>query len=321
LILGKFMPPHKGHCYLADFARRCVDELVILVCSLEDDPIPGAQRVAWMRALFPDCRVIAVTEDLPQTPADHPDFWALWRSAIQRLVPEPVDWVFSSEPYGDQLAEILSARHIPVDPKRETVPVSGAQIRTAPMRHWAQIPALVQPWFLKKVCLFGPESVGKSTLSAQLAKHYHTTFVAEFARTLLNVKEGTCELGDIPVIARGQLASEDAASQLANRILFCDTDLVTTTIWSHVLFGECPPWIERLAAERSYDLYLLLDIDVPWIADEQRCLREYRAEFMQLCVDALQRQQRPYQIIRGPWETRFKQACQWVDALLEEPAR
>jgi len=312
------MPVHNCHRYLVDFARGFVDELVILVCSLESEPIPGSQRVAWMRKLYPDCRVIHITDALPQTPQEHPDFWPLWQAAIRTAVAEPVDYVFTSESYGDELARVLDAKHIPVDPKRETVPVCGSEIRARPLAHWQHIPELVRPSLLKRVCLFGPESVGKSTLSKQLAKHYDTTFVAEFARTLLDSKQGTCDLSDIPLIARGQLASEDAASQLANRVLFCDTDLITTTIWSQVLFGECPDWIEQQSAQRHYDLFLLLDIDVPWIADDQRCLREYREEFMQLCIEALERQRRPYKRISGAWDSRFKQACHWVDQLLAE---
>ena len=62
-LLGKFLPPHQGHVFLAEFARRHCDSLTILVCSLARDPIPGALRFAWMRELFPDCRVIPFTED------------------------------------------------------------------------------------------------------------------------------------------------------------------------------------------------------------------------------------------------------------------
>ena len=52
-----------GHVLLCDSARRLVDRLTILVCSLPDDPIPGPARLAWMRELFPTCRVIG--HDVP----------------------------------------------------------------------------------------------------------------------------------------------------------------------------------------------------------------------------------------------------------------
>ena len=79
MILGKFMPPHAGHQYLVHFARNFVDRLTVLVCSLKSEPIAGELRYAWMRELFPDVRIVHITEELPQTPAEHPEFWTIWR--------------------------------------------------------------------------------------------------------------------------------------------------------------------------------------------------------------------------------------------------
>ncbi len=86
LILGKFLPPHLGHVYCAEFARRFVGRLTVLVCSLDREPISGRLRFEWMRELFPDCDVRHVTDEVPQEPAEHPDFWAIWRDLIRREV-------------------------------------------------------------------------------------------------------------------------------------------------------------------------------------------------------------------------------------------
>ena len=103
-VLGKFMPPHEGHVLLCDTARRLVDELTILVCWLPDDPIPGPLRLAWMRELFPTCRVIGHDAPVPQQPADHPDFWPIWRGIVKAAHPEPIDRVFAGQDYGMRLA-------------------------------------------------------------------------------------------------------------------------------------------------------------------------------------------------------------------------
>jgi NadR type nicotinamide-nucleotide adenylyltransferase len=124
---------------------------------------------------------------------------------------------------------------------------------------------------------------------------------------------------DIPVIARGQIASEDALARHANRLLFCDTDLLLTTIWSEVLFEDCPSWIRVAAEARRYDLYLLLDIDVPWTDDQQRFLPHRRQEFFDRCRNALESLRRPFQIIRGDWSSRFTEACRVVQSLLVAP--
>jgi HTH-type transcriptional repressor of NAD biosynthesis genes len=315
MILGKFMPPHAGHEYLVQFARGFVNRLTVLVCSLESEPIPGELRCQWMRELFPDVRVVHVTEDLPQTPAEHPRFWDIWRRVVRQAVGEPIDYVFASEDYGHRLAAELDATFVPVDLSRTHVPISAAQIRASPLAHWEFIPACVRPYFVRRVCLFGPESTGKSTLAAQLAAHYRTVHVPEFARGWLDPKQGVCAAEDIPIIARGQLAAEDALARQANRLLLCDTDLLLTTIWSDVLFGDCPSWIRELAASRHYDLYLLLDIDAPWIDDAQRFLAHRRQEFFDRCRTLLDRTGRPYVTIRGPWPARFAQACEAVDRL------
>jgi HTH-type transcriptional repressor of NAD biosynthesis genes len=304
LILGKFLPPHRGHLYAVEFGCWNVEELTVLVCSIAREPIPGKLRYEWMRELCPGCRVVHLDEELPQTPEEDPEFWPKWVAAIRRSLPEGPDLVFASEPYGSKLAESLGARFVPVDLERKVVPISGTAIRQTPMRNWEFIPPPVRPWFAKRVCVFGPESTGKSTLAEDLARDFQTAWVPEFARTLLDPKGGRCDPSDIPLIARGQVAAEDAAAREANRVLLCDTDTLTTTIWSRVLFGECPGWIDELAASRRYDLTLLCDIDVPWVDDAQRYLPGRREEFFDLCREALDRGGRRYVVIRGDWEER-----------------
>ena len=317
LILGKFMPPHAGHQYLVHFAQGFVERLTVLVCSIVREPLPGRLRYEWMQELFPQARVIHVTDELPQEPIEHPRFWDLWRETVLKTAGEPIDYIFASENYGQRLATEVGATFIPVDPGRELVPISGTAIRARPLENWQYIPECVRPYFVKRVCIFGPESTGKSTLARDLAANFGTVYVSEFARGLLDRKQGVCDEGDIPLIARGQAAAEDALARRANKILFCDTDLLTTTIWSDVLFGRCPEWIRQAALERKYDLYLLLDVDVPWVDDSQRYLPHARAEFFQRCCAALDATQRPYRIIRGNWSERFTQACNEVRKLLD----
>ncbi len=316
LILGKFLPPHAGHQHLIHFAQNFVERLTVLVCTLQREPIDGEQRYRWMQELFPHVRLVHITEELPQEPAEHADFWAIWRRVVLDAAASPIDYVFASEDYGYRLAEEVHATFIPVDTARAQVPVSGTAIRTLPMTHWEFLPECVRPYFVKRVCLFGPESTGKSTLAQQLASHFRTVHVAEFARGLLDRKQGVCDAEDIPTIARGQAAAEDALARRANRVLFCDTDLLTTTIWSEVLFGDCPDWIRAEAAARRYDLYLLMNVDVPWIDDRQRYLPHARQSFFDRCRETLEVQDRRYVVIEGNWDERWKAACEAVAPLV-----
>lgn len=314
-VLGKFMPPHNGHVYLFEFARHYVDELVIVVETARNQPIPGELRFQWVREMFPDVQVLHLTDENPQEPSEHPEFWSIWENSLRRVLPFEPDFLFASEQYGWKLAEVMKAQFVPVDLERTAIPISGTAIRKDPQKYWDYLPRITRPWFTKRVCIFGPESTGKSTLTRRLAKHFETVWVPEYARTHIESRGGDISLDDIPMIARGQMAAEDALAFDSQGFLFCDTDLVTTTIWSNWLFGECPDWIEREAAARSYDLYLLTDVDVPWVDDAIRYLPKERQTFFDKCVSELKQRDRPFVVIRGDWEQRLEVAIEAVEAV------
>lgn len=318
MVLGKFLPPHLGHLYLVDFARHYVDQLTVVVGTLREEPIAGAIRYQWMRQLYSGCgvNVVHLDKELPQQPSEHPDFWKLWEAALRPLLSQPLDYVFASEDYGWKLAEVLGATFVPVDPGRSVLPVSGTAIREDPLKHWEYLPRCVRTYFLRRVCVFGPESTGKSTLATRLAAHFGTIVVPEYARTLIESQQGRIEQDDMPRIARGQASSEDGLAPSANRVLICDTDLLLTTIWSDWLFGSSDEEVTRQALSRHYNLYLLTDVDVPWITDQVRYLPQDRENFFERCEAALRRNGRPYVTIRGDWETRFDTAVAAIERLL-----
>ncbi|MFD1873570.1 AAA family ATPase [Hymenobacter bucti] len=121
-----------------------------------------------------------------------------------------------------------------------------------------------------RISITGPESAGKSTLAAELAAHYGTVFVPEYARTYLEAHGPGYAPADLEAIARGQLAAEDAAAQQATKLLFCDTDLLVIKIWAENAFGTCPAWVEAELAHPRYALTLLLAPDLPWSPDPLR---------------------------------------------------
>lgn len=316
LVLGKFLPPHAGHQYLVRLAESFCARLTVLVCTLESDPIPGALRYAWMREMFPRSNVVHITEQLPQEPSEHPQFWEIWRRVALEAAGGPIDYIFASEPYGLRLAQVVDGKFIPVDPTRQAVPVSGTAIRTDPLGNWKFLPECVRPYFVRRISLFGPESTGKSTMAAELARHFHTVPVMEFARELLNPQQGVCRESDIPLIARGQAAAEETLARHANKLLLCDTDPLLTCVWSEFLFGSCPPELLRAAQARRYDLTLLLDIDLPWVDDQQRFFSHRRAEFFARCRQVLTEAGRRYVTIRGNGTARLEACASAIGDLL-----
>ena len=326
LVIGKFLPPHRGHAYLIETALARVDRLIVLVCSLKREAIPGERRVAWLREMFPAADVRHHADENPSEPHEHERFWELWTASIRRLVPAGPDLVFSSEDYGEELARRLGARHALVDRERRAVPISGRALLADPMRLWDFLPECVRPDFVRRVVVSGPESTGKTTLARRLAEHFATAWVPEFARDYLEAKHAgrpipspPCDADDIPVIARGQTDAEDEAARRANRLLFCDTDLYVTRLYAEEYFGSCPEWIREAAAEGRYALHLLLDVDVPWVTDPQRDRPELRAEMLSRLRLMLEADQRRYVLVSGDWQARFTASVAAVEPLLARP--
>ena len=313
-VLGKFMPPHAGHLHLCAFAQNLCDELTILVCSLEREPIPGALRHAWMSALFPKARVLHCSEEVPQDPSEHPDFWDIWRDLVKRYHPEPIDRVFASEAYGLRLAQELEARFWPCDLDREAFDVSGTQVRNHPGRHWEMIAEPARTWYSRTIVLHGPESTGKSTLGKRLAQRYGGMFVPEFGRVYCETFGTECSAQDLLNIAEGQDAAIDAARERAAPLIMSDTDAILTEVWSHMMLGRSaftakPP---RAAGH----LYLLTDIDQPWINDGTRVYGkdEERRKFFDLSEAALREYDLDFVHLKGSWEAREATACAAIEA-------
>jgi HTH-type transcriptional repressor of NAD biosynthesis genes len=316
LVLGKFHPPTLGHCYLVDFARHYVSDLTVIVGTLEREEIPGALRVEWMRELFPGVRVVHLTDENPQYPHEHPDFWNIWRTSIRRLVPSGPDVVFASEDYGAALADALGAAFVPVDHARAALPVSGTAVRADPMAHWEFLPVPVRPYFVRRVCIIGPESTGKTTLALRLARHFNTVMVPEYARGLIDRLGGRVSHDAFPTFVRGQAASEAALARQANRVLICDSDALTTMLYRRLYVGDCPDYLSDAVERERYDLYLLADCDTPFVDDPQRNHPHARGWFFNQCVEWLGRRSAPFVVLRGGWDVRFEAARAAVEALI-----
>mgnify|MGYP001240935258 CR=1 FL=1 len=177
---------------------------------------------------------------------------------------------------------------------------------------------IVRPYFLKRVCIFGPESCGKSTLAQNLALYYQTSWVPEYARSYLELQKRDPVEEDMTLIAKGQASSERSLAEQANRILFTDTDPLTTRIWSEWLFERCAPEILSLIDEHTYDLYLLLTPDTNWEDDAIRYFPEQRWTFYEHCQRQLKEYNRRYLSISGDWNMRWSKATKAIDSLLAD---
>jgi nicotinamide riboside kinase len=190
---------------------------------------------------------------------------------------------------------------------------------------------------IKKIVVLGPESTGKSTLCSQLADHYKTGWVKEYAREYLLANGTDYSFDNLLDIAKGQLVLEDAAIKDTERwiqhsvpgainlvslhgtnkagLLFIDTDMYVLKVWCEFVFGKCHHWILNQIVQRKYDLYLLCDVDLPWVKDE---LREYpdllsRAKLYCHYKDIMVNQGVPWVNINGRYEERLQKAIEAVN--------
>jgi len=174
-----------------------------------------------------------------------------------------------------------------------------------------------------KVVLFGPESTGKTTLSQQLARHYHTVWVPEYAREYLqdkwNNERKTCENSDLIPIAEGQMRLENSLALKADKVLVCDTDLLETKVYSQEYYGGfVEPQLDEAAKTNEYDLYLLTYIDTPWEADDLRDRPELRLEMFEAFQKALKDHNKNYILLKGNKQTRLNAATKAIDAIIEK---
>ncbi|NOU39536.1 MAG: ATP-binding protein [Ferruginibacter sp.] len=177
---------------------------------------------------------------------------------------------------------------------------------------------------MKKFVIIGPESTGKSTLSQNLATHFKTVWVKEYAREYLEKNGVNYTFENLYEIATGQLVGEDVVTiklqktNLQTNILIIDTDMYVMKVWSEFVFNKCDNRILNTITQRKYDGYILCNTDVPWVKDN---LREYpdletREKLFHYYKEELTEQKTPWIIISGDYEERTKQAIKFIEGLM-----
>jgi NadR type nicotinamide-nucleotide adenylyltransferase len=167
-----------------------------------------------------------------------------------------------------------------------------------------------------KIAIVGPESTGKSTMSAYLADYYHTVWVPEFARDYCAALTGPATMQDEVNMFYGQIALEKEYLPKANKILICDTTFITIKIWSDAFFDYTPQVVLDKLIKHSYDFYLLLNIDLPWQDDPLRNFPTQREYFMQVWHNELQALNANYITISGTGDDRYQNAVKAIDEFI-----
>jgi|WetSurSiteA1Bulk_404760.scaffolds.fasta_scaffold01762_3 NadR type nicotinamide-nucleotide adenylyltransferase len=167
---------------------------------------------------------------------------------------------------------------------------------------------------LIRVVLTGPECTGKSTLAQQLASHFKTVYVPEYAREYIGNLCRPYNYDDVSHIAEMQRKQVREIADQANGIAFIDTYLIITKVWFQVVFGRCPEWIDEELSRKTIDLYLLCSADIPWTPDQVRENGgEMREKLYMMYKSELEKLGCPYAVITGIGEQRLSNAIQAVN--------
>ncbi len=317
LVIGKFMPIHTGHLALIEFAASQANEVIVSMSYTESDTIDPVLRFGWIKEIFKDNPNIVpaiIKDDFDDESLPLPERTKRWAEAMRKTYPK-IDLIVSSEAYGAPFAANLNATHLLFDAERKKYPVSASLIRVKPFTHWEFIPPVVRPHFVKKICFYGSESTGKSFMGQKLAQAYNTEFVPEVARELITSNEFT--EADIVKIGYAQIERINEKLKTANKILICDTDTITTQIYSQHYLHMVPPVLYELEKQVQYDQYFLFDIDVPWVADHMRDLGNEREKMFRVFKGALDERNISYQIVSGNYQQREELLRKVIDKMLE----
>jgi NadR type nicotinamide-nucleotide adenylyltransferase len=321
LVVGKFYPPHRGHKYLIDSARRQVDRLVVLLPHHVSQRIPGETRKAWLEEIHPDCEIHLVPDELP-------DDSTLWADFTLSHLGRAPDVVFSSEDYGPHYARFMGCRHVMVDRARQAIPISGTRVRSNPLDHLDFLEPCVRAYFVRRAVLIGAESTGKTTLAAQLANRFNTTWVAEYGREYWERKVAGLKMTDpLPPfvsdeflhIATEQQRREEAAARTANRLLVCDTNAFATGTWHERYMNRRSPAVDAIGQRDRVHLYLLTAPDFPFVQDGFRDGESIRDWMHGRFVEQLKGGTVPVVHLSGNQEERIDRAAEAVTELLGQP--
>lgn len=327
VVAGKLYPFHRGHRALIERALAECGRVTVLLGWHEAELIPGELRARWLRESLPQVDVVSVDCDAAGLADDDSEAWA--RYTLARLGGAP-DAVFSGEGYGAVWAGWMAGisgtavAHVHVDRSLGIVSTSGSAIRREPRARLHELDPHVARFFEpRRVVVLGAESTGKSTLSRELGEALATSPVPEYGarytQALPSPQTYAWSEADFVAIAEGQLALEDAALAAALApVVICDTDAYVTALFCESYTGRRSLEVERLAAGRRYDLYLICDPTTPFVQDETATRRLEQRAFLHERELAYARRAGRTVELAGSRRERLSQALDAIGQMLED---
>lgn len=319
-VFGKFLPFHKGHEAMINFALNKCDFLTVLVCCSEKENIPDTIRSSWIDKAFENEKKVEVRtfnyleSELPNTSETSESVSKIWADIFKKLFPD-YSLLITSEEYGNFVAYFMNIQHIAFDIPKKHFPVSATAVRKDVFANWKYLPDSVKPDFAIKIVILGTESTGKTTLTEKLAKHFNCSLVLEAAREII-ANSNNFSFDDLYLVATEHSKRIDKIILADNPLVIIDTDIHTTKSYSRFTFEKELEISADIYNSNRANIYLYLNNDVEYLQDGTR-LSEAERNLLDLShrqvltdhnIDIIE--------IKGDWNERFEKAVEQINKLI-----
>ncbi len=319
-VFGKFLPFHKGHEALINFGLSKCDLLSVLICCSDKENTSAEIRKLWIQNTFvnnPNLEILVYNyseTDLPNTSESSKHVSEIWGKVFKSIFPLHT-LLFTSEPYGDFVAEFMNIKHIAFDISKTKFPVSGSFIGKNLFKYWQFLPDSVKPYFIHKVVILGTESTGKTTLANNLAKYFDCSLVLESGRDII-ADSNSFTIDELRVVAQEHANRINKSHLSDSPLVIIDTDIHTTLSYSWFTFNQGFEVSKEIYNSNKADLYLFLKNDVEFIQDGTRLNEEERNLLDISHRKILNDHQIPFIEIEGNWEKRFTSAINEINKII-----
>ena len=324
---GAFSPLHLGHVNDIIVASNQCEKLYVVV-SLSDnkEEININERLKWLNNITKDMDNVEVIKIEDHSKDKENTNWTLGRDQVLNQT-GPLDVVFAGDDYkGTDIWQKLYPNSKIEYLSREEINISSTKIRENPYKYYDYLPKIVQEYYVKKVCIVGTESCGKTTLIKNLAKYYNTSYVEEAGRFVCEDAGGIDNMtpNDYFDILFRHKELERMKLKNANKVLLIDTDSLITLFFYKLGYENTSEYNEKfeLIAEyisqlNNYDLYLFLEPDVDFIDDGYRLVDANREENSNKIKKLLDKNNINYYCISGNYQQRYEKAKEKINKIIK----
>ena len=313
---GSFNPLHLGHVNNIIMAsNQCEKLYIVLAISKDNNEIDERIRYKWLKNITNDMNNVEVIKIYDDSINKTNTNWIKGRDDVLKQTGY-LDVIFAGNDYKDKnIWETLYPDSNIIYFNRDEINISSTMIRKNPYEYYDYLPKCVKEDYIKKVCIIGTESCGKTTLVKNLSKYFNTTYVEEMGRFVCEDAGGIENMtpDDYYKILFRHKEEERLKLKESNKVLLIDTDSLITLFYYSLMYKNTNEYnenfvgiAEQISNLNNYDLYLFLEPDVPFVKDITRSDGKNRINDNNYLKEILKKNNIKYEIVTGNYQERYE---------------